>query len=402
MEVEAIQSLFEVLKEFVLLDKKISPFSVCIQAVAILWSLSVGVSDLFRYKKIRMNSVRAAKTLSVFFMLILYNIATYYMISPALYHPGFGHKLFFGIYLAISFYNVASSLIYFLYIQDLLEKPERYSNLLLIVFPLSLVFTFSSENLILPIYVTNALIAITFLSISCAATISVYYKKIPRIYLNYLIVCTALAFAYCLRIYGIEVRSPDILVNAFMIGVYGILYLFFLQFYFPGFGWKSSRFHNGEPDQDILDFEEECDGCDLETKNPQKRNLLEGVNLQTIENRIEKFVKEKVFVDEDIRLPDFAAYLGLTVHQASYYLNQYKKLNFPEFINYHRFEEAKDMILRKTNLNLLEIGLACGFNSPSSFHRASVKFAGIPPRDLKKELLRTNPSPHEFRVNSFS
>ncbi|MCG6162112.1 helix-turn-helix domain-containing protein [Leptospira bandrabouensis] len=165
--------------------------------------------------------------------------------------------------------------------------------------------------------------------------------------------------------------------------------MFFLQFYFPGFSWKSSSFHNGEAKFDSIILTEESYDDHLEAKSLQKKNLLEGVNLQMIENRVERFLQEKVFLDDEIRLPDFAAYLGLTVHQTSYFMNQYKKSNFPEFINYHRFEEAKNMILKESNLNLLEIALACGFNSPSSFHRASVKFAGVPPRDLKKQIYKT-------------
>ncbi|MBW0432314.1 helix-turn-helix transcriptional regulator [Leptospira yasudae] len=381
--------MFEVVKEFLLLDDNISPFFVCAQTVALLWTFLTGISDLLRYKKVRMNLSRAAIFLSVSVMLILYNAATHFIISPALYHPSLGHKIFFGLYLSVSLYNALAGTFYFLYVADALEKPETYSNYFLIVFPFLFSVTYLSENLVFPVYLANFLIIIVELSMAFLTAYFVYLKKAPKIYLNHTLVSVVVASAYGSRIYGIEFQSADILVDAYLAIVYCTVYLLFLQFYFPGFSWKKSKRHNGELDQELPESSvQENDSDELlnEDKNLQKRNLLEGVNLHVIENRVERFLQEKVFLDEEIRLPDFAAYLGLTVHQTSYFMNHYKKSNFPEFINYHRFEEAKNMILKESNLNLLEIGLACGFNSPSSFHRASVKFAGVPPRDLKREI----------------
>ncbi len=41
---------------------------------------------------------------------------------------------------------------------------------------------------------------------------------------------------------------------------------------------------------------------------------------------------------------------------------------------------------KKTDFNLLNIALECGFNSASSFHRACVKFTGKSPRELKSYI----------------
>ncbi|TGL83436.1 hypothetical protein EHQ72_03120 [Leptospira yasudae] len=58
-------TMLEVVKEFLLLDDKISPFSVCAQTVALMWTFLTGISDLLRYKKVRMNLSRGAIFLSV-------------------------------------------------------------------------------------------------------------------------------------------------------------------------------------------------------------------------------------------------------------------------------------------------------------------------------------------------
>ncbi|UOG50920.1 helix-turn-helix domain-containing protein (plasmid) [Leptospira noguchii] len=133
-----------------------------------------------------------------------------------------------------------------------------------------------------------------------------------------------------------------------------------------------------------------------EDKEPQKykyppRDLLEGIDLEKVKTKLNRFLDSKGFKEEELRLPDFASGLGLSTHQASYYLNQYLNMSFTEFLQFHRINEVKNMIRIKLNYNLLNIAFGCGFNSASSFHRACVKFTGKSPRDLRQELLSTEP-----------
>ncbi|TQE77413.1 AraC family transcriptional regulator, partial [Leptospira noguchii] len=133
-----------------------------------------------------------------------------------------------------------------------------------------------------------------------------------------------------------------------------------------------------------------------EDKEPQKykyppKNMLEGIDLEKVKTKLNHFLDSKGFKEEELRLPDFASGLGLSTHQASYYLNQYLNMSFTEFLQFHRINEVKNMIRIKLNYNLLNIAFGCGFNSASSFHRACVKFTGKSPRDLRQELLSTEP-----------
>ncbi|TGM95395.1 AraC family transcriptional regulator [Leptospira yasudae] len=218
--------------------------------------------------------------------------------------------------------------------------------------------------------------------------ISEFYKY-KNVYLNLSIQNLSMAVAVLVHLYGVSIRSTDLLLAISWVPSHIVIYCFLLEYNFPGiFALKEGikgfrRFESRNVSATSLETSEK------EKVVAPKRNLLEGADLQIIENRIDKFVQERVFLDEEIRLPDFAAYLGLTVHQASYYLNQYRKLNFPEFINFHRFEEVKRMLREKDHLGLLEIALTCGFNSTASFHRASLKFAGLTPKELRKKVQKT-------------
>ncbi|EMM70927.1 DNA-binding helix-turn-helix protein, partial [Leptospira weilii str. 2006001855] len=102
--------------------------------------------------------------------------------------------------------------------------------------------------------------------------------------------------------------------------------------------------------------------------------------------KLSQFITSKGFIDEELRLPDFAADLGLSTHQASYYLNQYLNQSYNDFLNFHRINEVMIMMKNKSNFNLLTIAFECGFNSASSFHRACIKFTGKSPRDLRNYI----------------
>lgn len=119
------------------------------------------------------------------------------------------------------------------------------------------------------------------------------------------------------------------------------------------------------------------------------RNILEGVELDKIEERINSFLQVRGYADEELRLPDFASYLGLSTHQASYYLNKHMSMKFADFLNMNRIEDVKRNLRDKSHMNLLQIALECGFNSASSFHRACVKFTGKSPREFRKELINS-------------
>lgn len=96
------------------------------------------------------------------------------------------------------------------------------------------------------------------------------------------------------------------------------------------------------------------------------------------------------FSDEELRLPDFASYLGFSTHQDSYYLNKHTSMKFADFLNMNRIEDIKRNLSNKFHMNLLQIALECGFNSASSFHRTCVKFTGKSPREFRKLINSDN------------
>ncbi|PJZ29127.1 helix-turn-helix domain-containing protein [Leptospira kmetyi] len=124
------------------------------------------------------------------------------------------------------------------------------------------------------------------------------------------------------------------------------------------------------------------------TQNEIYLKVLRNVDFESVEFRLNEFLSKKGFKDEELRLPDFAAELGLSLHQASYYLNKNLKTTFTDFMNFNRLEEAKLLIFENgKKFNLLEVCYASGFNSLATFHRACRKFAKCTPKELRFEII---------------
>lgn len=130
----------------------------------------------------------------------------------------------------------------------------------------------------------------------------------------------------------------------------------------------------------------------MQEKNYKKYKL---TNIEIEENyqKILKYINEsKPYLDPEINLTKFSSALNACSHNISLTINTRFKMNFFEFINYYRVEEAKKL-LSTSNLNEITIeaiGYDCGFNSKSSFYRAFKKFTGMTPTEYIENSLSNN------------
>jgi AraC-like DNA-binding protein len=90
---------------------------------------------------------------------------------------------------------------------------------------------------------------------------------------------------------------------------------------------------------------------------------------------------EKPYLDENLSLPKLAKKMGISVHNLSYLLNEGFDVNFFQFVNRYRIEEAKRILLSPEHAHLSMIGIAfeCGFNSKTTFNTTFKKITGVSP-----------------------
>jgi AraC-like DNA-binding protein len=100
----------------------------------------------------------------------------------------------------------------------------------------------------------------------------------------------------------------------------------------------------------------------------------------------------KPFTDPELTLDKLAAFMEISPNQLSQIINEHYRQSFYDFVNAYRVEEVKELL--KTNAvehtTLLGIGLNAGFNSKATFNRCFKKHTGKTPSDYLKEIHTTS------------
>ena len=119
------------------------------------------------------------------------------------------------------------------------------------------------------------------------------------------------------------------------------------------------------------------------------RSLLDQVNVSSLINTLNRLMEhERLYSDDQLSLHDVADELSITPHQLSQLLNDRLNTNFNNFINLHRINEAKELLLNNPDKTVLAIALEVGFNSKSAFYEAFSRFTGMSPQNFRK--IRSN------------
>ncbi|TGM04689.1 AraC family transcriptional regulator [Leptospira barantonii] len=380
-------TVIDFLKDFVLIHEGASTYLICVHACAILMSFLGGASEFYKYRNTYLNLTRGWVAFAVCACLILNNESVSLLISPEIVASNSYHRFFFGVYYGLMISPCLSNIFSNMYLLKVVKNPEPYCNASILMIPALMILSFLFPDTLSFVYFADFLLLGIEILLGTWSVYAILRLKLSKVYLSLsfmnLMMCASIAF----HLLGVMDRSADWLRMISWIPSHMVLFCILLEYNRPGiFAFQVGSDKNGSESFAVSEIKIEKNEIVSDKIASPKKNLLIGIDLEKIDERFDKFVVDRGFRDEDIRLPDFAAYLGLSVHQASYYLNQFKKLNFSEFINYHRVEEVKRMLRDHGNLNLLEIALTCGFNSTASFHRAVMKFEGISPRELKRKL----------------
>ncbi|MBC7937479.1 MAG: helix-turn-helix transcriptional regulator [Rhizobacter sp.] len=123
-----------------------------------------------------------------------------------------------------------------------------------------------------------------------------------------------------------------------------------------------------------------------------KPKRLQAADVITLTARLSLLMEnERLFLENELTLPAVAEKLGISIHDASYLINETTGQNFYNFINKYRVAEAKKLLASATieELNILGIAYAAGFNSKTTFNTTFKKLVGVSPSQYSKEQKNT-------------
>lgn len=132
---------------------------------------------------------------------------------------------------------------------------------------------------------------------------------------------------------------------------------------------------------------EEQGDSDARNRRKYERSTLSDEAADRIRERLlETFEEAKPYRDGDLTLARLAERLNVSPHHLSQVINERLGMSFFDFVNGHRVEEAKRMLVDPgmQHLNIAGIGLEAGFNSVSAFNAAFKKYAGMTPSQFRK------------------
>ena len=118
----------------------------------------------------------------------------------------------------------------------------------------------------------------------------------------------------------------------------------------------------------------------------EKSALTDG-RMQTIADKLERAMEtDRIYEEPTLTLAALSRHVGVQQTYVSQTLNQKLGRKFYDYIAIHRVEAAKTLLSDKDNQqSVLDIALAVGFNSKSTFNAAFKRFTGVTPTAFREE-----------------
>lgn len=118
-----------------------------------------------------------------------------------------------------------------------------------------------------------------------------------------------------------------------------------------------------------------------------RTETLSGEDMQRVKEKIERAMAEqRLHENPNLTLRQLSEAAGVPEDRISTVLNRHMNTNFYEVVNGKRVEEAKTLLQQDLDRNVLDIALAVGFNSKSTFYAAFKKMTDQTPNEYRLSL----------------
>lgn len=129
--------------------------------------------------------------------------------------------------------------------------------------------------------------------------------------------------------------------------------------------------------------------ADFEVKRKYSGSALTKTELESYKSKLWSYINtDKKYLNSELQIDELAKELEIPSKLLSQVINEGYGCSFFDFINQLRIEEAKYLLLNKTdsNMTIQEVMYESGFNSKSSFNTAFKKFTQQTPTQFKNSV----------------
>jgi len=193
-------------------------------------------------------------------------------------------------------------------------------------------------------------------------TFSLYFSIY---FLLYFILVVALSF---LNSYQVQVDYVMLLITS--VSIYAIGYT----------SISNPEIFKAIPNLELQPFEQNIE--------KQQDGLRNTGKFPELKEKLLKYMDEqKPYLKSDLKISDLADSLSVPYYHLSQLINDDFLVNFYDFINKYRVEEAKKMLVEDTrNYKIIAIAYEVGFNSKATFNRVFKKYTDLTPSEFKEKF----------------
>lgn len=217
-------------------------------------------------------------------------------------------------------------------------------------------------------------------------------------WLNYVALVSVVSFAFYLMYMLKNEPSAEANYNLQYISTFALVVLVFSVSYF---GVTQKSISNVKEDtrhygfrsiaSDIVDKVFGISNIGRIKRNSESKSINEDLEIPPIKkSQIEALkklmVEDKPYLNTELTLQDLADKINIPKHQLTALFNNYMGVNFFEFVNEYRIEEAKLRLVdeKYEPLTIIAIAYDCGFNSKSTFNTLFKEMVGKTPSQYRK------------------
>jgi AraC-like DNA-binding protein len=124
------------------------------------------------------------------------------------------------------------------------------------------------------------------------------------------------------------------------------------------------------------------------TERYAKSGLSPAAQQAVLRRLAEAMENDRAYLDSHLSLPELAAGIGCSINHLSQAINEGHGMGFFDYINRYRIRDAQALLsVPAQSPGILEVALAVGFNSTSTFYAAFKRVTGKTPAQFRREAV---------------